>query len=92
MPVPPIFGCTNIFQARILGEHKLNNAWFDVADKTVLIISGWGHRGLHGNSCPTPVLMLQWLDGGWTCLRRCLPSVSAGYLPSIFVKMVLPQD
>ena len=42
MPVPPIFGCTNIFQARILGEHKLNNAWFDVADKTVLITSGGG--------------------------------------------------
>jgi pyruvate/2-oxoglutarate dehydrogenase complex dihydrolipoamide dehydrogenase (E3) component len=42
MPVPPIFGCTNIFQARILGEHKLNNAWFDAADKKALITGGGG--------------------------------------------------
>ena len=42
MPVPPIFGCTNIFQARILGEHELNSAWFDAADKTALITGGGG--------------------------------------------------
>ncbi len=92
MPVPPIFGCTNIFQARILGEHKLNNAWFDVAEKTVLITGGGASGSTSQQPCPTPVLMFHWLAGGWTCLRRCLPSVSGGYLPSIFVKMVLPQD
>ncbi len=40
MPVPPIFVCVNIFQARILAEHKFNNAWFNVAEKTALITGG----------------------------------------------------
>ena len=38
--MPPMLVCANIFQAKILGEHKLNSAWFDAADKTELITGG----------------------------------------------------
>ncbi len=40
MPVPPMFVCANIFQAKTLAEHNCGNALFDVADKTALITGG----------------------------------------------------
>ena len=39
MPAPRMFVCANIFQVKILAEHDLGKALFDVTDKTALINS-----------------------------------------------------
>jgi hypothetical protein len=36
---PPMFVCVNIFLVKILAEHDLGKALFDVTDKTALITS-----------------------------------------------------
>jgi hypothetical protein len=39
---PPMFVCVNIFLVKILAEHDLGKALFDVTDKTALINSSIG--------------------------------------------------